>query len=38
MHLTRVLALLLALAVPLTLAACGEDDDREIENGEVEDD
>lgn len=38
MTLARILALLLALAAPLTLAACGEEvDEVEVEeNGEVE--
>jgi hypothetical protein len=37
MTIARILALILALAAPLALAGCG-DDDVEIENGEVEDD
>jgi hypothetical protein len=37
MKFTRILALILAFAAPLTLAACGEDvAETEIEDGEVE--
>lgn len=37
MSLTRILALILALAAPLTLAACGEEvEEVEIEEGEAE--
>jgi hypothetical protein len=36
MTVARVVALILALTAPLSLAACGEDDDREVENGQVE--
>jgi hypothetical protein len=38
MNATRVLALFLLLSVPLTLTACGDNDDREIENGQQSDD
>lgn len=37
MYLTRILALILAFAAPLTLAACGDDADVEVEEGAVED-
>lgn len=38
MTITRILALILALAAPLTLAGCGDDDVADVENGEVETD
>jgi hypothetical protein len=37
MTITRILALILALAAPLTLAACGEEvGEVEVEDGEAE--
>jgi hypothetical protein len=38
MSLARIIALLLALSAPFTLAGCGDDDAGEVENGQVEDD
>jgi len=40
MPLARIIALLLALAAPFTLAACGDDEagEVEVEDGQVEDD
>lgn len=38
MSIARILALVLTLAAPLALAGCGDAEEVEIENGEVEDD
>jgi hypothetical protein len=37
MKVTQILALILALAAPFTLAACGDEAEVEVEDGEVDD-